>query len=84
MSTNDRDSRSKTDIDKARKKAEQTVRELQVKIDDERKVRVNYEEMANRHERKANSLMAEVEKLEKQLDTSDRDRRQLEKRISEL
>lgn len=64
LSTNERDVKTKTDAEKAKKKAESSIRELQAKLDDEKKARENYENLASRHEKKANNLQTDLEKLE--------------------
>ncbi|KAG0221627.1 P-loop containing nucleoside triphosphate hydrolase protein [Mortierella sp. GBAus27b] len=76
--------RSKTDMERSRKKLETTLREYQTRLEAEERLRKNVEELAARHERKSNTIQSELEVVLDEKETLDRTNKQLAGEIETL
>ncbi|KAF9942315.1 hypothetical protein BGZ65_005099 [Modicella reniformis] len=80
----DTSTRSKTDMERNKKKLETTLREYQTRLEAEERLRKNVEELASRHERKSNAIQSELETILDEKETLDRANKQMATEIETL
>ncbi|KAF9159040.1 hypothetical protein DFQ26_006988 [Actinomortierella ambigua] len=76
--------RSKTDMERTKKKIETTLREYQARLEAEERLRKNFEDLASRHERKSNSIQSELETLQDEKEGLERSVKQLSSEVEAL
>ncbi|KAG0323583.1 hypothetical protein BGZ99_002716 [Dissophora globulifera] len=80
----DTSTRSKTDMERTKKKLETMLREYQTRLEAEERLRKNFEELASRHERKSNAIQSELEAILDEKETLDRANKQMVAEIENL
>ncbi|KAJ9054568.1 class II myosin [Entomophthora muscae] len=84
VSNVDYSTQSKSELENAKRKAEEYIKTLQATLESEERLRLNFEELAQRHELKSNQLQTRQENLELQLEAMEKLKRQLEQRVQNL
>ncbi|KAG0256225.1 hypothetical protein BG011_004691 [Mortierella polycephala] len=80
----DTSTKSKTDMERTKKKLETMLREYQTRLEAEERLRKNFEELAARHERKSNTIQSELETIQDEKEVMDRTNKQLTAEVEDL